>query len=324
LKAQNIALKSAKRLGLIIGLNLALCSPGIGGTGENPQPNYLANSRVQEPLPNPGTQINISRNVVWAKVKRERLLLDVFRPETDGFYPIVVNIHGGGWSLGSKELDEGLCRYIAGRGYTVFNINYRLAPVHKFPDQVNDGIGAVMWAKDHAEQYRGNPNRVTVMGDSAGGNLSAMVAFAYDNPSFSPTYVSAKGYDGSVDAAVLIYGVYDMTKYDTLKNPLLIYFYYYLGGPQRFFPERYIKASPVNYLDRKDYPAILIIAAEKDMFYKASVDFRDALEAKGVPYDFYTAENGRHGFISLSFSKPARKTFVVINDFLDRRLKGKN
>ena len=75
---------------------------------------------------------NIVRDVVWVQVEEMNLTLDVFYPD-GGPHPMVVNIHGGGWIIGSKEQDEALCRYVAQQGYTVFNINYRLAPQHPFP-----------------------------------------------------------------------------------------------------------------------------------------------------------------------------------------------
>ena len=268
-------------------------------------------------------EIETHRNVVWARVSHEDLFLDVFLPREDGKYPMVVNIHGGGWSLGSKEMDEALCKYLAERGYVVFNINYRLAPEFKFPAQVNDGLGAVIWAKDHAEKYSGDRERVAVMGDSAGCNLSAMVAFAYDSPNFSPTYTSSHLSNASVQAAVLIYGVYDMTQFDSPRNKWIPFFYSYLGGPEDLFPERYMKASPVEYLKPdKRYPVVLIIGGDKDSLYTHSVELKNELEERGIKYSFYTAPGGHHGFISVSSSKPARETMPVIGDFLDRELKG--
>ena len=270
-----------------------------------------------------GLEINIRRNIIWCKVQGENLFLDVFWPKAQGIYPLVVNIHGGGWSLGSKEMDEALCRYLAERGYTVFNINYRLAPIHKFPAQVNDSLGAVIWAKEHAGKYQGDPFRAAVMGDSAGGNLSAMVAFAYDSPEFTPSYSSSRGFNASVQAAVLIYGVYDMTRFNSPRNKWVSFFYSYLGGPENMFPERYLKASPVAYLGQtKNYPSVLIIGGDKDSLYSHSLDFKNELAERGIKYSFYTARGGHHGFISVSYSKPARETFPVIGEFLDRELKG--
>jgi len=297
-------------------------SPALGGPQAALQ-KYFGGSGLKPGFTLPVSEINTRRNVVWAKVKGGNLLLDVFWPRGEGIFPVVVNIHGGGWSFGYKEMDEALCRCLAERGYTVFNINYRLAPAHKFPAQVNDGLGAVIWAKDNAEKYQGDRSRVAVMGDSAGGNLSAMVAFAYDSPEFTPTYSSSRGFNASVQAAVLIYGVYDMTRFNSPRNKWVSFFYSYLGGPESMFPERYLQASPVAYLGQsKNYPSVLIVGGDKDSLYSHSLEFKDELAERGVNYSFYTARGGHHGFISVSYSTPARETFPVIGDFLDRELKG--
>ncbi len=300
-------------LALTLGLSLA--------PANSPRLSDLKSLGRLRSLPALNAGVNIERNIAWAWPEAHPLRLDVFRPEADGTYPIVVNIHGGGWTFGNKEMDESLCRYLARRGYVIFNINYRLAPVHRFPDQVNDSLGAVIWAKDHAEEFKGDPDRVAVMGDSAGANLSAMVAFAHDYDGFDPTFTS-RDYDASVQAAVLIYGVYDMTIFDSLNESWgagLVY--NYLGGPQSRFPERYVKASPVHYLPRQAPMEILILAGDRDTYYPQSVDFKRELDRIGIRYRFYTVKGAEHGFISYGYSKEAKEAFTVIADFLDRNLK---
>ncbi len=282
----------------------------------------LSLNQLRRPVSGISSGINVRRNVRWARVGRERLYLDAFRPRSEGVYPIIVNIHGGGWSFGSKEMDEGLCRYLAKRGYLVFNINYRLAPVHPFPAQVNDALGAVIWAKDHGRKYWGDPNLVAVMGDSAGANLSAMVAFAYDYVAFEPTY-NSPGLEASVKAAVLIYGVYDLTRFDSREDAGIEYVMSYLGGPQTLFPERYLKASPIRYLSPDKDPSILILAGAKDEYLPDSLEFKRRLDQTGIKSQLYTVENAEHGFISLSLTRPAQEAFSVIADFLDREVKGK-
>jgi len=288
---------------------------------DKPKAPLLTRPELIKTLPSLNSGVRVKRNIVWAVVDGERLTLDVFFPEEDGIYPMVVNIHGGGWTFGTKEMDEALCRYLAGRGYVIFNINYRLAPAHPFPAQVNDCLGAVMWSKDHSREYQADPNLVAVMGDSAGANLSAMVAFAYDYPEFKPTYRS-ETHNASAKAAVLIYGVYDMTRFyipDTWGTPFA---YSYLGGPPNFFPERYIKASPVRYISPEKNPAIMLVVGEKDTYFVDSVKFKEQIERLGIRYRFYTAKGVGHAFINLGFLKPTREAFEVIADFLDQELKG--
>jgi acetyl esterase/lipase len=265
----------------------------------------------------PPAVANYSRDVVWASPGGENLLLDVSWPEGDGPYPIVVNIHGGAFFLDTKAMDEALCRYLTNRDYTVFNINYRLAPQHKFPAAVNDSLGAIIWAKAHAKEYKGDPSRVAVSGGSAGGNLVGMVALAWDDPFFTPTVI-ALGLDASVQAAVPIFAVFDMTAMshpgDKGENP-------YIGGKIEDRREMFEKASPIYYLDRAGIPPMMLVCGDKDGLYPQSQRVVDILRAKGVPYEFYSAPGRGHAFTNWHWQADAQKAYSAIADWLDRQFK---
>jgi acetyl esterase len=101
----------------------------------------------------------------------------VYTPHGDGPFPVFVFIHGGGWVINGPEHYHPVCRDIAtGAGCVVVSIDYRLAPEHKAPAAADDSIAAVGWVLDHAAEIGGDPARVAVGGDSAGGNLAAVVA----------------------------------------------------------------------------------------------------------------------------------------------------
>jgi len=272
---------------------------------------YLLN-KVQAPP----AVANYARDVVWSEPEGEALTLDVSWPEGEGPFPLVVNIHGGAFFLGTKAMDEALCRALTNRGYTVVNINYRLAPQHPFPAAVNDGLGAVVWAKSHAREYKGDPARVAVMGGSAGGNLAAMVALAGDDPFFSPT-VRAPGVSAQVQAAVPIFAVFDLTIMshpgDKGDNP-------YLGASLDAAPELFAKASPVTYLDASA-PPMLLVCGDKDGLYPQSVAVDEKLTALGVPHAFYTAPGKGHGFTNWHWQPAAQDAYQAIADWLDQRFK---
>ena len=89
---------------------------------------------------------------------------------------MIVFFHGGGWVTGSIETHEAVCRRMANEGRClVIAVDYRLAPEHKFPAAVDDAFASVQWANEHAEHLGGDPRRLYVCGDSAGGNLTAAV-----------------------------------------------------------------------------------------------------------------------------------------------------
>lgn len=108
----------------------------------------------------------------------------LYRPSTEVELPLLVFFHGGGWMLGDLESHDILCRRlaVAGNG-NVLAVNYRLAPENKFPSAIDDASAAVDWAFEHAAELQVNPDRIIVAGDSAGGNLAAVVAHERRNNS---------------------------------------------------------------------------------------------------------------------------------------------
>lgn len=108
----------------------------------------------------------------------ERHLLDVYAPKRSSAKPrpVVVFIHGGNWDSGNKNIYTFIGRRLAKQGVVAVVINYRLAPAVQVPDMANDCARAVFWATRHIAEYGGDPDRIFVMGHSAGGGLAALLA----------------------------------------------------------------------------------------------------------------------------------------------------
>ena len=108
----------------------------------------------------------------------EKHVLDVYRPnkKSDKPYPVVVFIHGGNWNSGNKNIYWFVGRRLASQGVVAVVINYRLAPTVQVPAMANDCAQAVAWTSQHIADYGGDPNRIYVMGHSAGGGLAALLA----------------------------------------------------------------------------------------------------------------------------------------------------
>lgn len=139
-----------------------------------------------------------------------RARLDIYRLEgvdpTDA--PVLIQIHGGGWTIGDKS-QQGLLlmNRMAARGWVCVAINYRLAPKNPFPAQIVDVKRAIAWVKDNIASYGGDPSYVVLTGGSAGGHLSALAALTPQVKAYQPGFEDA---DTSVAACVPFYGVYDM------------------------------------------------------------------------------------------------------------------
>lgn len=136
--------------------------------------------------------------------------LDLYRPtggNGDGPFPILFQIHGGGWTIGQKDQQAlPLMYHLASRGWLCVAANYRLSPRATFPDHLIDVKRALAWTKQHAAEYGGDPAFVVVTGGSAGGHLSALVALTANDPEYQPGFADA---DTTVQGCVPFYGVYD-------------------------------------------------------------------------------------------------------------------
>ncbi|NYD41696.1 alpha/beta hydrolase [Nocardioides panaciterrulae] len=151
----------------------------------------------------------VERDVVYDPRHGKRGLLNVYRPAGRQLAdaPVLLQIHGGGWTLGSKD-QQGipLMQHLAAKGWVCVAINYRLAPRDAFPAQIVDVKRAIAWIRQHIADYGGDPSYLAITGGSAGGHLAALAALTPNDPTWQPGFESA---DTSVSVAVPHYGVYD-------------------------------------------------------------------------------------------------------------------
>jgi acetyl esterase len=121
----------------------------------------------------------IIRNISYAPDGKPAHRLDVFRPiRQESLRPVIMYIHGGGFTMCSKDTHRGIGQIYAANGYVVFNINYRLAPKYRYPAAIEDAALAYQWIVENAKTYGGDPERIIVAGESAGGNLTLALAVA--------------------------------------------------------------------------------------------------------------------------------------------------
>lgn len=216
-------------------------------------------------------------------------LCDVYSPTTaapkSGF-PVVVVVHGGGWISGDKWTLEGYSRMLAQNGMVAVTINYRLAPAHKFPAQVDDVRQALLWVKANARRLSLDLSRLGLFGYSAGGHLSALVASLADEP--IEVQASASRWDSkdqkwkqlpAIRAVCAGGPPCDFRSYSKGNKSLS----YFLGGSRGEKPAVYQAASPAAHVSKND-PVTQIIHGEKDLIVpiKESREFHQAQVAAGI------------------------------------------
>jgi len=148
--------------------------------------------------------------------------LDIYRPKGDGPLPAVFYVHGGAFSLCSKETHWGMGKTFGSKGYVTFNINYRLAPRHPFPAAIEDVCAAWLWVLEHAEEYGVDPDRIAVSGESAGANLVTALTLAACTRREEP-WAAAVGNAAHVPVATLpacgVFQVSDPGRFTRAEKP---------------------------------------------------------------------------------------------------------
>jgi acetyl esterase len=222
----------------------------------------------------------------------------VYRPAHDRPLPIVVYFFGGGWTLGSIDTADAVARRLATTVPAVVVVpGYRLAPENPFPAAVEDCYAAVSWAAANAADLGGDPRRIAVAGDSAGGNLAAVVALL------------ARDRAGPALAGqVLVYpntdhGAADPSSLDNtdrwLFNATSVRWYWghYLRDQAQGADPR---ASPALAADHTGLPPACVITAEHDPLRDQGERYADLLRAAGVPVDLHRYEGMAHGFFTMT------------------------
>ena len=226
-----------------------------------------------------------------------RLYRPAGAPERDA--PVLVYIHGGGWVIGDLDSHDAVCRAIADRaGCLVVSVDYRLAPEHPAPAAAEDCIAALRWVASHAGDWGGDPERLAVGGDSAGGSLSAVAAIAArdaglrlraqiliypstDNRRAAPAYRSRVE---NRDVPPLLPDVLGWFMSQYLPDPAL-------GDDWR--------QSPLVAVDKGGLAPALVIVAERDPLHSEGLAYAGALEAAGVAVSRLDVPGMIHGFVTM-------------------------
>ena len=223
--------------------------------------------------------------------------------------PAMVYFHGGGWVFGDLDSHDPLCRELCNLARCVIvSVDYRRAPEHRFPAAVDDSVAAVRYIAEHAADFGIDASRLAVGGDSAGGNLTTVVALTLRD-------------QGGPRLAfqVLIYPVTDFAmdapSYTSLANG-----YTLTRDRMRYFSELYLRgpqdvgdwrASPLKAADLSRLPPALIMAAGHDPLVDEGKAYADRLAAAGVPVTYTCYDGVVHGFASMAGAMDAGHTAIA-------------
>jgi acetyl esterase/lipase len=261
------------------------------------------------------------------------LTLDVYLPPRSlnppkGGFPLILHVHGGGWSAGHSRHAGALADFpavlasLAARGYVVASLNYRLSGEAPFPAAEKDVKTALRWLRARSAGYRMDPAKAGIWGGSAGGHLAALAAVTCKEPSLDPVgpvrpgaidgegrslpanpLAALAGVSDCVQAAVTWYGVFDFATLDAqAKRPP--------AGPEGNAQTVFLgctgkecggfekAASPITYVDPSDPPMLLIAGmADRTVPYQQTVEFESALKAAHVPVETILIPDVDHSFI---------------------------
>jgi acetyl esterase len=252
---------------------------------------------------------------------RDGVKTDVIVPRGAGPHPVLVYLHGGGWVCGSPKTHRKLACRFAEAGYLVFNVDYRLAPEHPFPTPFEDCLAAVRFAHREAERFGGDPARLAIGGDSAGGNLAAAVATALAKDPARPK------------AALLIYGVFDfalltadLPKYAAAgpeapalaRDMMEMMLGAYLGRTRGEALLRDPRVSPLHAAALLP-PSHVVVGSIDDLVPQSDALVK-ALAKAGVPHEHFVDDDMPHGYAQMEFLAGARPAIQRMIAFLRKHV----
>ena len=248
-------------------------------------------------------------DIVFAEHDGVRLLGDLYAPKGLDKAPALVAVHGGGWQIGDRKFYSSWGPYLARNGFAVFAIEYRLMKpsVKTYPGSVYDTKAAVQYVRAKAGDFGIDPDRIGMIGDSAGAHLSALVALAGEEPAFSSQYRSeaSAALPAKVKAVVGFYGVYDMLaqwQHDLVTRPRDNISEKYLSAAPHTNRKVFFEASPISYAtaDRNSTRFLLIHGDHDDIVDPAtqSAAFLLALKQAGFFVRTVVIPGAGHFFIT--------------------------
>jgi len=230
----------------------------------------------------------------------------IYRPEGEGPFPTVAFFHGGGWVIGDLDTHDNMARHVCrGSRSVVVAIDYRLAPEHPFPAAAEDAVATARWVAQHLDELGGD-SRFAVAGDSAGGNLAAVVAqqMKADGIALAGQFLIYPAVDAAGDYPSRV----ENARGYFLEQPTMDWFYGHYAGA--WDDAKDPRLSPLHAADLSGLAPAVIVTAEYDPLRDEGEAYGEALRAAGVPVQVQRYDGLIHGFFDMGIVSPAAQAAI--------------
>jgi len=256
-------------------------------------------------------KVRVEKDIAYTTpANGKRNLLDVYYPEIDGkTKDVLVFIHGGSWDSGKKNIYWWLGRNFANKDIVEVNINYRLAPAHRYAEMAFDAAAALKWVKVNISKYGGDPERIFVMGHSAGGHLAALI-------NSDPEFFNQQGIGNPIRGVILndSFGL-DMHEYllTAEKTKQTASFLKTFGTDH----EVWKKGSPLSYPSNVNSPYLILVGERTyPAIQMQSRRLYELLKAKGQPVSLELVAKKKHIGMITQMVFARNKMYRLILDFM--------
>ncbi|NIB38174.1 alpha/beta hydrolase [Pseudomaricurvus alkylphenolicus] len=240
------------------------------------------------------------------------LRVRIYTPKGSGPFPVVVYYHGGGFTLGGLDTHDAPCRLMCQlTGCMVVSVDYRLVPEHPYPAFRDDCYAALVWIAENAQCFGGDPERLAVAGDSAGGLISANVAIeARDKggPRISFQLIIVGALDSDLSSESCQLRQYAMLTLESAK-----FFNKYIFSDPSILEEEGKPRLPLYFRpadnDLKGLPPAMVLVAECDFLFEVGKIYAEKLDSAGVAVEFLVGEGMPHQFTSLAHKFPSARVY---------------
>lgn len=242
-------------------------------------------------LPNLPEGVRFSKHTL-ADYPEHAVELLVYTPDRPGLYPAILCIHGGGWSQRQIESDRPMMERLAERGFVTALVSYRISSEAKYPAALHDCKAAIRFLRANAASLSINPEKIGLMGGSAGGHLCGLTAFTAGKKEFEGDGPFA-GVSSAVQACMIMAASQDLCAANENKtSPNALAFF---GVEYSENPALYRDASPLTHI-RSEAPPTLFIEGEKDSLKVGRKEAMEKLEGLGIETGLFTLRKGPHPF----------------------------